>query len=263
MTRRCARQKKYPDAPGLCCLWEMILVVNRHEPGGGRERWARFLWPSVRQALADARRRWRVGESLYNPANAFNEELFDSVMQDPVTGETYVSETSHLGKMEDVDYAMLLRSVENLASYWHGEEISNVREMSTLLGSLVLKGELAEDYLRAKEYLRKLENSAKKLPVEADGPECEDLLDGLRQLFAPPPLHNPLFGDVPEDKLDDAEFVSRKYWQHRSCCKREELLGRLLLEDDFGRADLRLIKPLADLMHPRPTMTDGDYEDLI
>ena len=262
MTRHRARQTKDLDAPGFRYLWEMILVVNRHEPGGRRERWVRLLWPSVRQALADARRRWRAGDPLYNPANAFNEELFDSVTQDPVTGEIWFSETSRLGKMEDMDYAMLRRSVENLASYWHGEKIANVREMCTLLGSLVLKRQLAEEYLRAKEYLRKPENSAKRLATDADGPECEDWLEGLLQVIAPPPLRNPLFGDVPEDKLDDAEFVSRKYWQHRSCCKREELLGRLLLEDDFGRADLQLIKPLADLMDPPPTTTD-DFEDIL
>lgn len=83
-----------------------------------------------------------------------------------------------------------------------------------------------------------------------------------RSLFSISRTAPPHSGDVPEDKLDDAEFVSRKYLQHRSCCKREELLGRLLLEDDFGRADLQLIKPLADLMDPPPATTD-DFEDIL
>ena len=200
------------------------------------------------RAVANVRRRVAEGDTLYNPLSAMAEEYDKCSYLSGDTWEKILAPRSWLGIISVKRYNELINDSKALSVLWDQELKKKSRVWAErLLGTIAM----SEDLLCAYELCEELTHKEREGPYSLslrEEPASMDALETLRlfeRYAGYRPFHyNPFYvrpGELPQDKEVDesADLLSQNVWRYRASCSSAQLLGRLLLEDDYGLAHAR------------------------
>ena len=199
------------------------------------------------RSVTNIRRRVAEEDAFCSPAHCFNEELESCLYVSAKTWEKVFGEDSWLAQLSLEDYNALRSGVELLETLWVACRFLNRPLVEHLLGTIALHDEYAVAYARCEELTHEERNPPYRLHLlddPADGRALETIREFERILGNRSFVGNPFFvspGESNQAKPLDvtADRLSHELWHLHASRPASEVLGALLLEEDYGRAHLR------------------------
>lgn len=197
------------------------------------------------RAVANVRRRVAEDDEFYNPASAMVEEYDKCSYLSGDTWKKVLAPRSWLGIISTKRYNDLIQDSKALSKLWNGWlKRKSGAWAELLLGTLATQNDLLCAYDLCEELTHEERKGpyALKLREESASEEALEVLRLFKRFACFQRFHhNPFYvrpGELPQAKEVDetADRLSREVWRYRASRSSAQLLGRLLLEDDYGLA---------------------------